>query len=569
MMKLNEILAKLGVGSRETVYLSVTPGVGLELIQLDAQTKTVKNYNVKPLNYNESLKEIVDYNEFKDSLVSLFEESGINIKSGIVLNMPVVHFGTKELLGKLPDEDINEILISEVEQVYIFRKDDPLVKWMDVPGAKTEGMRKVLYTAIQKKAVDKIETILADLGASLIGVEISLTSIIRALAFSGMAAEQMRENVKWNLMVVNQSGYYLCPMVNQMIADYYEEPLPIKSFESEEVYNVLNSSAQITLMNYPASYLYIISETNLVSAELLAKKIPFDGTKLFIENNEHKKQDVVPVNLDILPDRAVKVSLEAIGTGASFIVQLPAKFTFIATSAAEYASENDDTPIPLRIGEMTFEVSPNAARKVATIVAVAIIAISSAVTWIFPVVLNQQQAKLDDTVAKTTEMLAQYNVSAGKGSSRFNSNRETEKISANNRTKLISYSALGETVPKGLWLTYFVVKDDGKIDIKGQTSNVEDVYVFYKNLKDSLINSKLRLHKLELFSDSADDVAALTSNSTVIYMFEITNMTEEELKPPSKEGEKPAEAQQAQQTQQTLPQDPSPPNSVPNLEPVE
>ena len=43
-MDLNSILAQLGVGSKDTVYLSVTPGIGLELIQLDIQARSVKNY---------------------------------------------------------------------------------------------------------------------------------------------------------------------------------------------------------------------------------------------------------------------------------------------------------------------------------------------------------------------------------------------------------------------------------------------------------------------------------------------------------------------------------------------
>ena len=63
-MDLNSILSQLGVGGKESVYLSVTPGVGLELIQLDVQSRTVKNYSYRPLEYNESLREISDMNEF-------------------------------------------------------------------------------------------------------------------------------------------------------------------------------------------------------------------------------------------------------------------------------------------------------------------------------------------------------------------------------------------------------------------------------------------------------------------------------------------------------------------------
>ena len=55
-MDLNSILSQLGVSSKDTVYLSVTPGVGLELIQLDVSSRSVKNYAYRPLEYNEALK---------------------------------------------------------------------------------------------------------------------------------------------------------------------------------------------------------------------------------------------------------------------------------------------------------------------------------------------------------------------------------------------------------------------------------------------------------------------------------------------------------------------------------
>jgi hypothetical protein len=569
-MGLDAILAKLGVGSRETVYLSVTPGVGLELVQLDAQTKTVKNYNFKPLQYNESLKEIVDISEFKDSLVSLFEESGVNIKCGIVLNMPTVHFGSKELPLILGDEAVNEALISEVEQAYIFKKHEPLVRWVDSPIQTSGDMRKLFYAAIQKSEVEKIEAVLTEVGATLMGIEISLISVIRALAFSGVAEEQMKENVGWNLMVVNQNGYYLCPMINQAMVDYYEEPMPIKSFEGEEVYNALSSSAQITLMNYPAGYLYIISETDLVSAELLSKKLPFEGTKIPIENNIHKKLEIVQANLDILPDKAAKISLEAVGVGAAYIQSLPMKFSFALGASGEYGNEDDNAPVSIKIGERTFEISPNAAQKVAVLAGGALVVIAVIIAALFPLSLKHEQDRLVEVTQRADEVLAQYKQYEGdEGSGNFDADREMKKAMGDNRTKLMAYSALGEVVPKSLWVTYFVAKDDGKIDIKGQTSSAEDVYTFYKNMKDSLINAKLRLHKLELLSaDSGDAVIALTSDAPVIYTFEITNMTDAELKPPEpgkKEGDAAASGTGAAPAAGAV----SPPSSVPALEPVE
>ena len=136
-MDLNSILSQLGGAKKEAVYLSVTPGVGLELIQLDIPAKTVKNYAYRPLEYNDSLREIVDINAFKSAVLELFEELKINIKSNIVLNVPTVLIGSKDLPLLLGDDAVTEALISEVEQSYIFKRYEPVVSWYD--GSNGQG----------------------------------------------------------------------------------------------------------------------------------------------------------------------------------------------------------------------------------------------------------------------------------------------------------------------------------------------------------------------------------------------------------------------------------------------
>ena len=296
-MDLNNILSQLGVGSKDTVYLSVTPGVGLELIQLDTSSRTIKNYAYRPLEYNESLRELSDIEGFKNAVTELFAELKINIKSNVVLNLPMVLFGSKELPLLLADDAVTEALTSEVEQSYIFKRYEPVISWIDANNFQSGDMRKLFYSAVQKNVIDDIKNALTELGATLSGVEMSLTSILKALAFSGLAEEQMKENISWNLMLITQSGYSICSMIGKNIVDYYEEPLAIKSFEGDEIYNAINASAQITLMSYPANYLYVVSETDMVSAELLSKRLQTDGIVNFWENNSFKKQDALPVSL--------------------------------------------------------------------------------------------------------------------------------------------------------------------------------------------------------------------------------------------------------------------------------
>ena len=534
-MDLNSLLSQLGAGKKDCVYLSVTPGVGLELIQLDISSKTVKNYAYRPLEYNESLREIADMEAFKDAVSELFAELKLNLKSSVVLNLPMVFLGSKELPLLLADDAVTEALTSEVEQSYIFKRYEPVISWSDASSPQSGDLRKLFYSAIQKNALDDIKNALSELGITLSGVEISLISLLKALAFTGLAIDQMKDNVSWNLMLISQNGYSICSMIGKNIVDYYEEPLAIKSFEGDEIYNAINASAQITLMSYPANYLYVISETDMVSAELLSKRLQVDGIVNFWENNSFKKQDALPVSLEVLEDTAVKISLEAIGVAVNNAVSLPMKFNFMTSSASDGAGINDpDEPVHVVLGSTEFDLSPNAARNLALVAAVILIIPALAAFIFIPMVLKQKQALLDDVKSKleaTNAEIKRLQEEQNKQND-FDVNAEIKKVMSDNRAKLMAYTALGESVPKKLWVTYFVAKDDGKFDIKGESSNVEDIYLFFRNMKDSLINTKLRLHKLEMKNASVDEAVSIDPNQPSDYEFELTNMSNTELNPP-------------------------------------
>ena len=407
-MDLNNILSQLGLsGKKDTVYLSVTPGVGLELIQLDVSARTVKNYSFRPLEYNESLREITDMEAFKNAVSDLFEELKINLKSEIVLNLPMVLFGSKELPILLADEAVTEALTSEVEQSYIFRRYEPVVSWADSNNIQSGDSRKLFYSAIQKNTIDDITNALAELGIKLAGIEISLISLLKALSFTGLAEEQMKDNVSWNLMLITQSGYSIVSMIGRNIIDYYEEPLAIKSFEGDEIYNAINASAQITLMSYPANYVYIISETDMVSSELLAKRMQIDASISYWDNNDFKKQDALPVSLEVLEETAHKISLEAIGVAVGNAVSMPVKFNFMSGLKTEGAAVDPNEPIHVILGSKEFDISPNAARNISLLISILLLLPVLGAYFGVPMIVSQKQALLDDVNSRLDQTNAE------------------------------------------------------------------------------------------------------------------------------------------------------------------
>ena len=90
------------------------------------------------------------------------------------------------------------------------------------------------------------------------------------------------------------------------------------------------------------------------------------------------------------------------------------------------------------------------------------------------------------------------------------------------------YEILNNSIPSNTYLTYFMVTNNGEIDIKGNTDKVENVYIFLKNLKDSLIGYQLKITQLDLFTYEASDLYEINRDNTInsydYYTFEITNV---------------------------------------------
>lgn len=518
---INNILSSISPAEKETVYLSITPNVGLELALIAENTNVIKKYGVKPLEYNEALKEISNIDEFKDAVEDLFSELNIKLKSNVVLSIPTVHIGKIELPLILSDDMVNEAIISEVEQTYIFNRCEPVICWNEVLGNQSSETRTMIYGAVQKKTVEAIKNILGNLGANLVRLEISLTSALRALSYTGIASQEMEDDNYWTLMTVKSNGYELVQMKGKQIADYYYEPLPLKTYEYEEVYDAINTSAQISLLNFDTTRILIISDTDMVSAEHLSSIITTDGEKKFYENNNnYRKTELLQVSLDILPDLILKISLFAIGVAALKIHEYPSEFEF-SGNKQEFQKEKE--PILIIWAGKEYLLTESIMVKIIGILAAALIVPAIILYISLSAYLKNEMPKLDAVNAQIQQVDAQINeYQNGIKIDNFDINGEIEKVIRNNRSKLIAYSAIGESVPKKLWLNYFVVKDDGKIDIVGTSKNVEDIYLLYRNLKDSIINSQLRLHKLEMTSNSIDDAVNTASN----YKFEITNFTE-------------------------------------------
>lgn len=519
-MSLNSLLG-MG-GGRKDIYVSISPACGLEILEID-NSGTIRTYAQAPLEYNDAQREIANYDAFRNTLAELLQSRNIDpMKINVHLNLPTVWFGLKEGIQLLLDDNaITNIVIGELEQSYIFKRKNPVPYWFDAQVSTNSDSRSVFYTAVQEEVIEQIREILTGMGAVLVSVGCSLFADLKGLYVTALAREQMEnDGHSWSLMIVNNSGYQLLSLQGKRLLEYYEEPMPLKSFEGEEVYTEIENSVQIALMSSPSSSLVIISESNLVSAELLRERLQFSGQSIAIEENQYRKEPIANFGLNVLPDDQVKVSLSAYGSAApSGLINNDVNFLGAAEKPVEMATFMGITP------------------PVATVFALIILAVIAGISFFAASAtekmagdIQSKGAELDTQITAIQSQIQQME-GAQEGKVVVDSVEEIAKTLKNNRTKIMAYAALGESIPKDLYLTYFITGDNGLIAIKGCADTVEDVYVFFKNLKDSLVDSNLRVSNLGLRSGSLDKVVNDTVSpfDSAPYIFEITNMTDAQL----------------------------------------
>ena len=289
-----DFLDKLGISGGVDVYVSVSPASGVEMLTIDGHGN-VKSYAQLPLEYNEAQREITDYDVFRDAVTALFEMRNIDPKrTNVYLSVPTVWFGIKDGLPlMLDDEAITNVIIGELDQAYVFKQKEATPCWFDALAGQDPNSRTIFYTAIQSEAIEKFKDIFTRLGANLVSITCSLASDLKGLYNAGIATDLMNnDNAYWSLMIINNSGFQVAEMQGRKLIKFYEEPMALKSYEGEEVYNALESALQIALMDSQSSSLVVVSETDLVSAEILTGKLGFGGSSFYVEDNTLKEDEI-------------------------------------------------------------------------------------------------------------------------------------------------------------------------------------------------------------------------------------------------------------------------------------
>lgn len=497
---MENLLEQLGLSSVSTVGISISAANIIEMICIDKSRRMITKYACKELKYNNAIREIISYDDLAAALQELFKEVGINPKnSNVVLNIPNVHFAFTSLPLVLPDEQISGAIASEVEEMYLFKRHEPVISWNTVTVNKETDKRYIVFGAIQENTIQNIRDIFDDLGCKLVAVETAHSSMIKGIVYSRVLEEEFENNETTNIMLINSNSYSIFCMQGKKLVDYFEEPLAIKSFSSDEVYIAISSAANSTLENYPAKNLLVVSETNEVSAEILCHKINFDGTMKYLDRNMYADKSFMEISAAILPKYLPMISLEAVGAAAYTYETYPIKFNFLLGAQGEFSSS-----IVLTIFDQDYEIDRRAVMNIGAIIAVAVLCLfllASMLLSVFDRRLLKEISLMSDEFVDTMAKVNATSVSGDVG----NIFTTTKEISDENAKETAIIFGLGSEIPNDVYLTSFYSTSKGDIRIEGSSNSSESIYAYVKGLKAK--DPKLKITKLELnYSDeSASD----------------------------------------------------------------
>lgn len=511
---MNNFLEKLKPDTKVTIGISVSPNVGLEMIQIDSSTHKIMKYARRDLPYNPSTREVEDYAEFKQAVTDLFNELKIlpqNTK--VVLNMPSVCFGHDFLPTVLDDEGVTTALTSKIEENYLFKKNTPITSWVDVKENNSTEKRYVLYAAMQEEVVNIFKQIFTDLGVTLIAIENTYSSIIKTLEYTQIAKEFASSSGGWNLLLVSQNSYAVFSMLGHSIIEYFEEPLAIKSFNNDEVYVAIAQAAGGVLDKYPTNQLLIISESNDVSAEILAMQLKQQGDVIFLECNQYSKSPIMDVDLNVLPHYVKAITPEAIGAAVYNYQDFGIKLNFLTKT---------DYKAPDTIRVMGFDLTKEQLMIYMTVICLGIIGVcflGKMAVDSYLAKLEEQNSSLDSQQQTLDAELAELQ----KGKTGMDIYTAAKQIDKKMLSTVLYYNAAGADIPSKVWLTNFYADARGGYAIKGETTAVDDVYLFFRNIKSQVPESDLILSSLSV--DDNGGLVDIEKASGLIYSFELTNQS--------------------------------------------
>lgn len=513
------------------VGFSLVPGLGLEAVVFDKTKGIVTNYGRKKVDYNFSQRNVQNYGQLKNALIELMDEMKIPPKSYAYLVLPNVFFDFIEIASDTSDSGIEVALTSTSEEFYIFKKEEPVIGWCDVANPMGTTQRRLAYSAFQKSDIDEIKEIFASVGLQLAGIETAYSATLRGLNLVGLIKDAILMNSTWSALLINTNSYTIFQMEGKNLLDCNEVPLAIRSFSTEEAYDAIVSNVSQLLSGSTISQLYIISQTDEISAEALKKIMQFDREIIAIDSNKYSKKSLLEVSSALDFNQANSMSLSALGAvdpRSDLDINLNILNKDPNASMGVYFVANI-------LGKPT-EITQQYVQSLA-------IGLCAIFLLVFGLIigasvgLNASQESQISDLKQEIKMIDQKITALEKVEIKEEEIDMTEiidQVAGDNVTAINFYDSISSDIPKNVWLTRYYNKSGTQLAIRGIAESIVDIYEYYKNLRIVSPQSDIKLTELKVITDTTgenedEDVSKFISGLAIdkdvdrLYSFVISN----------------------------------------------
>lgn len=484
------IAESLGFKKRIHVGISVSANNTVELVCINKSEKSVAKYAQGNVKYNSAIREIIDFEEFSETIEGLFEDAGLNpSECCVTLNLPNVHFGITPMGSSSESVYIIENLQTEIEDLYIFKRNEPIISYSMLPSAA--GQKNIVYGAIQSKVVVKLIEIFDKLDIELVRIDNAYSSILKALKFCDRFNKFFMPDEKTAVLLITPNSFCSMLLEGDIIVETKEEPLAVKSFSSEEVYSAVSGYALSAIDNYSPQSLIVISETDDINSELLGEKINFAGETDFVNKDRNEFiLDVSEINSSDDENESYSLTLEAIGAAVADFDEYSLNINFLPEE---------------RINKNLIQAGEYEVDYIRFAIEVFLIAIISALIFGLSVAayFNSQKEKNSESSRNISNQIKVFKDRV-QGKDQFVSQKNVfpvmKALADNNQFVTDAYIGLSTEIPDSVYIKKFITNSNGGIGILGESKSSEAVESFVNRLKEK--NVELMVSKLSINSGS-------------------------------------------------------------------
>lgn len=529
------------------VGVSVNPEIGLEVAQIDFATKTVLKYGRKQLAYDNLRKEIADLDLFKETLAELMFELEIPKGTEIVLNLPATTFKVVDFPASMDSSQIEMAIEEELFKNPLFQNTEFAISAAKLP-VSTIQTNKIAYVAASKVQLIELAIQIKELGYKLIGIEASVNSLLNALIYNNRVDTDANDS--WVLLIVENNVCRVLSMIGNSYVDSFEEKIAIgEVLGDEENYSIVTAAISPILRNLPSSRLYVMSKTNIISAQKLAGQLSYKGHIIHHDDNIFSNTPYLETDVQIDEQLAKNISLEVIGAAIEreFLPYIAAPINLFNSSLGEVFEV--EQPLTLRLGNKTFVLNVENMLIVSAIFAAIIIVIMLVTILPLGAQIRTNESEIGNLNKQIDIIDAYLKEHSNVSSDMFDEGDEVKIGLVHNKNVYTYYTIVGTEIPRKLWLTSLELGKNTTIE--GQADNLESIYSFYRSIKEYNPNSAISLQKLGLATKSKllelaedekfDTDSIITSMNADFYEFRISDAPEVTVKPDDKASDKEAE----------------------------